>query len=351
MNTLLRTAPALLVLAFTAVSCGTMQTATAVRDDVYYVPGDEPLASTTPYQDREAPPAETEPAPKAVPQDDYYDPNSAAQYSGPGSYYDATYNDPYYYNYGRFGFNTGSSMTMGMGWQNGWSGPGWGMSMGYGWGTGSSSFGMGYGGLYDPFWNGGYVPGYGYGYPSYGWQQPYYNDPWMSGYGYGYGYGGPYMGPCGSCYSCYSPVVIGGGSGVVVGHRPSLNGRGSGIPGGGGSPTQTRSAFRDPVGLTRPAVEGRPYEPGRTTYERPTGGRLQPTTRPGRDPVTRPAERPSRLEPTTRPTRERSPDRGTFDRGNGGGSRETSPSRGGGGGDNSGGGGGGSRGGGGGRPR
>lgn len=360
MNTLLRTTPVLLVLALTAASCGTMRSVSEVRDDVYYMPGDEPVASTTPIAtpERSATP-EPEPEPKAAPQDDYYDANSAAQYAGPGSYYDMAYNDPYYYNYGRFGFNSG----VGMGWQTGWNGPGWGMSMGYGWGSGMNGWSMGlgygwggYGGFYDPFWNGGF--GYGFGYPSWAWRNPgwgWYNpawSPWYDPWYGGYGYGGPYMGPYGNCFCCYSPVIIGGGSGVVVGHRPSMSGSGMGTPGGNGTLTPSRSAVRDPISLSRPAVQERQRE-----YTRPDGQQRpvwndRPQREPSRDTWTRPAERPSRGQPATRPSRERTPDR-SFDRGGGGGGRDYTPSRdsGGGGGNSGGGSGGGSRSGGGGRPR
>lgn len=237
--------PVYLALALFAASCATMQPTASVRDDVYYMPSDpppaEPIAKNAPADV----PAEQ----NSSDADDYYDPGTAKNYEAPRNYYDMAYNDPYYYNYGRFGF--GSGMGMGMGYQTGWNGPGWGMGMGYGagypMGSGwSMSMGYGYGsGFYDP-WYGGWGNPYmnpwnrPMGYYPYG-----YYDPYMGGYG-----AGNYYGPYGNCYSCYTPVVVGGSSGVVVGHRPSVGGSGS-SQGSGASVAQPRSStFRDPVGLT-----------------------------------------------------------------------------------------------------
>ncbi len=310
-----------------------MQQAAQVRDDVYFLPSQAP----PPVAVVEETPAE-EPA---KPADDYYDAGSAAQANGTGNYYDMAYNDPYYYNYGRFGFGSG------MGWQTGWNGPGWGMGMGWGSGMGwSTSLSFGWGSPYYGGYGGWGSPygGYGYG----GWGNPYYggyspwgwNDPWNS-----YGYGN-YYGPCGNCYGCYSPIIVGGSSsGVVVGHRPSVNGSGMATAGTVG---QARASFRDPVGLNPTLESG--YSSGRS-------GRSitnTPSRQIGRPDQSfgRPAERPSGNRPaigTDRPARQRT----TPQERNGGSDRSiSSPSRSGGGG-NSGGGnsGGGSRSGGGGRPR
>lgn len=325
--------PSLLAVAVIASSCGSMRSVSEVRDDVYYMPSDHPaVASTTPV-------AYDEPAP-APPQEDYYDAKSSSQFAVNGNYYDMAYNDPYYYNYGRFGFGTG------MGYQTGWNGPGWGMGFGYGAGIGWSPgwntsiyFGYGWGNPY-PYWR----RPWGWPYYGGGWGNPWY-DPWYGGYGYGYG---PYYGPFGSCACCYSPVIIGGGSGVVVGHRPSMNGNGGGQAGGTGLPP--RAGYRDPVGLTRDVKE-----PQRTTMPDRTFERRVRSTDPVRNtwdrpsdrPVREPASRPSR-EPSVQPNRERAPQRNTnIGRERTSPSRSTSPSRGGG----SSGGSGGSRSGGGGRPR
>lgn len=346
-------ATVLLLMAVTFASCSSMQQVGEVRDDVYYMPSTAPpVASTTPMAPEEAT------AKSVSPQDDYYDDGAAKQVTGVpygGNYYDVAYNDPYYYNMGRFGFGMGVGTGMGMmGWQTGWNGPGWGM--GYGWGGGwNMSFGYGTG-WWDPYWTGRY-PYWGWNRPwgwhrPWGWGSPWY-DPW---------YGGPYMGPYGGSY-CYTPVVVGGSSGVVVGHRPSMNSGGAGSGGNGGG-TRPQMQLRDPVGLSRPAtnrVAGTvPQDRRATTAPRREENLTRPSERPmDRGSVTRPATRPpnsTREQRESRPNRtyERgtSPSRGTgVERGNGGSmDRSSSPSRGGG---NSGGGnsGGGSRGGGGGRPR
>ena len=238
--------PAYFTLALFAASCATMQPTAGVQDDIYYMPSDAPLANAGPEND---PPAKTGSGTQErseVRSDDYYDPETAKNFDD-RNYYDMAYNDPYYYNYGRFGFGGGMGMST-MGWQSGWNGPGWGMGMGYGYGypmgSGwSMSLGYGYGsGFHDP-WYGGYNPYGGYwgrpmGYSPYGFYDPYYG---------GYG-AGNYYGPYGNCYACYTPVVVGGSSGVVVGHRPSI-GSGSNNNAGSNTVTQQRM-FRDPVGLT-----------------------------------------------------------------------------------------------------
>lgn len=250
--------PIHLALAMFAASCTTMQPTAGVQDDIYYMPSDAPVASGSEGTEKAATQERSVPEKRSDEHaDDYYDPNTAQHYSD-RNYYDMAYNDPYYYNYGRFGFNSG----MGMGWQNGWSGPGWGMGMGYGYGypmgSGwSMSMSYGYGsGFYDP-WYGGYSPYGNYwgrpmGYSPYGFYDPYYG---------GYG-AGNYYGPYGSCYACYTPVVVGGSSGVVVGHRPSI---GSSSSNNSGNPVNQQRHFRDPVGLSpEPGVDGseRSYQRG-----------------------------------------------------------------------------------------
>lgn len=295
-------------------SCASTQQVGQVRDDVYYLPSAAPPVAIV-----EEPPIE-EPQ---NPADDYYDPNASSEYSGSSEFYDMTYNDPYYYNYGRFGFNAS------MGWQSGWSGPGWGMGMG--WGSG-----------YNPW----YSINFGWGSPYYpGWGYPYYGSPWgWNDPWYGYGYGG-YYGPYGPCYCCYTPIIIGGSSGVVYGHRPSVNGGGmasTNVAGNG----EVRASFRDPVGLN-PGIMQRGGILGRTDDQEMSGTKPQ-NTRPNT--ISRPAERTSGKRPSN------NNDRGSMERSNNGGSDRSgsfsSPRSIGGGGNSVGGSsGGGSRTGGGGRPR
>jgi hypothetical protein len=66
----------------------------------------------------------------------YYDPaESQRANSAYRDYYDMAYNDPYYYNYGRFGFGSGISSF----------GPSYGMGLSYGWPTSFGSMSVGYG--------------------------------------------------------------------------------------------------------------------------------------------------------------------------------------------------------------
>ncbi|MCB0791095.1 MAG: hypothetical protein H6595_00910 [Flavobacteriales bacterium] len=205
--------------------------------------------------------------------EDYYDAGEAKSYSGDRGYYDMTYNDPYYYNYGRFGFGMG----LGMG---GYSGYPYG-SMYYG-------YGSSYPGWYDPYWG-------------YGWNSPYYST-WGSSY-YGYGsywpYGGYYSGYgsyCGYGYygpgSWYNPPIYvyeggnGNGNSIYTGHRPSLTD-------GVGPGTQVAPNIQDP-GTERirlyPGTERRPYFEGRTG--RPTSA-----------PTPEDPERQRHSAPQTRPSR------------------------------------------------
>ena len=188
-------------------SCASTAPTASVRDDVYARPDREFMAAI----------------PSSGPEDDYYDPGAAKEMTEK-SYYDVAYNDPYYYNYGRFGF--GSSV--------GAVGPayGYGDPFGpYGSMYGYGSFGTGYG------WGSGWSMGIGIGFGS-----PMYDPYW------GYNGFGPYYGPWGgSCYGCYSPIVYCLPSNTVVQHRPSLS---SGNMGSGGSSTLIpRMYSRDPAGL------------------------------------------------------------------------------------------------------
>ena len=224
MNTSIRISPVVALLALTIASCGSMRTASDVRDDVYYMPSDAPLTASI----SDVPPA-SEPAPQtqeksAPPSDDYYDAETATQYA-PSNYYDMAYNDPYYYNYGRFGFNSGLTGLAGR--------------TGFGYGQNGMMIGFGYGtGMYSG-WSA--IPNYGYGGYYSGWNPygPYGNafyDPWYNGFGgyggyggyggfggyYGNPYGGfnggwgPYYGPYGNACPYYSPVIVGGSSSSVA---------------------------------------------------------------------------------------------------------------------------------------
>lgn len=307
MRTLFQTLPLIALLS----ACGSLQETASVRDDVYDVPDRTVMASKS-----AAAPAPEAPA---TSEEDYYDAGeSRSVQSDRRDFYDMTYNDPYWYNYGRFGWNNPYAWgpSVGIGYGTGWMGNGWSVGMGYGFGNPywGNSWMSGYGA-----WGGPWGGGWGYGYPYYGMGNPYY------GYGYGGGWGGPYQGPWGGCYGCYEPV--GYGNGAVYGHRPSLNGgSGNGTAGTGGNPR----GYRNPAGLvdTRPTV-GRQesFEQRVRTNTDSRNMRTQtPMGRPSRD---NGFSRPAR---TPRPaTRETTPSR-TFDgggsRGGGGGS---SPSRGGGG--------------------
>lgn len=236
MSTTTRSLPFWMLSCLLVTSCATMQPTADVRDDVYFLPSMEPTVASVVAMN----PTQEE-VPVEQPTDDYYDANTSKQLGADRSYYDMTYNDPYYYNYGRFGFGTGLA-----GYQTGWNGPGWGMGMGYGYGS------MGYGS--GNCWGSNYGNGMGWGggwnsnsYNS--WNNPYttfgscYNDPYYNN-GYGYGYGN-YQSPYGSCYSCYTPVIVGGTSNVVVSHRPAM-GSGGGMR---TSPGTSRLTLRDPIRL------------------------------------------------------------------------------------------------------
>ncbi len=268
-------------------SCGMQRTAQH-SDDVYFVPSDEPITAVAP--------STTEAPPPAAPNDDYYDANASQQYADPGGYYNMAYNDPYYYNYGRFGF--GSGLALQSGWMmNGWGNPvqwGYGTGVYSGWYGGISGFSLGWGNGYGGGWGGWNHPGWGY--------SPWYNDPWYNGWGYnGWGYGGyggygygNYYGPYGTCACCYTPVIVGGASGVVVAHRPSF---GSNAPSVGNTPRRMAS-FRDPISLSN--SERRTV--GAATPRTGTSVRTAAPARHGSTVIQRPTER----QPSQRPTIDRS---------------------------------------------
>lgn len=284
-------------------ACGTMRETVAVQDDVYDIPDRKAMAAA----------ASEQAAQQQAAKDDYYDPGESRK-SGSAyrDYYDMTYNDPYYYNYGRFGFGSGI----------GNYGPGFGMGLSYGWPTTFGSMGFGYGI--------GYGGGYGY--------NPYWGNSWMSGYGYdpygyygygnyGYGYGGygsgymyPYQGPGGGCYNCYEPTGYGS---VVYSHRPSMT---SGTSGNSFAPAPRR--MRNPASLlpTEAPLQRTIQNEGRSVTGRPAleNGRNS-GARPGSITAPRSGSKWQTRSPESRPAR-------NFDIGNG-----SSPSRSGG---NTGGGGG-----------
>ncbi len=317
MNTTLR--PALLhtLSLLLLASCGMQQTAQRT-DDVYFVPSDA-AAEARAVKPDQAPPAQ------AVPdEEDYYDEGTAQQFNG-RSYYDMAYNDPYFYNYGRFGFGSGLAF------QNGPMWDAWGRPAMWGYGSGV------YGGWFRP----GFNLSVGWGRSAFLWGMAYDLDPWMMGspwfngswgyygnwggnpWGYGgWGYGN-YFGPYGSCACCYTPIIIGGSANSMYGHRPSL---GSGASASGNTQPR-RIAYRDPIGLST--------TPNRAPGTRSSFGDVerQPTRQGGvsrstyRGKPTYPTQRPAHREPAQRPNFERqSPTRreGGFERSSGG---SASPSR------------------------
>lgn len=283
MRTLFATLPALLLL----VACGSLRETATVRDDVYDIPDRTLVASVAPV------------TPEPAKEEEYYDPGQASRYAS-GTYADRTYNDPYYYNYSRFGFGYGnfggySGMGIGMGWNSGygnnswfnsptgWYDPYWGNS----WQSGYGMYGGSpYGGYYNP-WNPGYDP-YGWGQPYYGGYSPFYGgyNPYMGGYP-------PY---CGGGY------VIGGwngsGSSVVVGHRPGMSGSAS-----FGSSSMAPRSSRTVPGLLTPALSARPER--KMTSSGPDGGtRPSPAASPDR---TFTPDRATRTTPDAKPGRKDAP--------------------------------------------
>jgi hypothetical protein len=204
----MRTTAFLPLIALVAAGCGSMQPTTLVRDDVYDIP-DRSVVAAAPAASE----ATGEPSGFV---EDYYNPADSGLYdlgtSNERSYNDITYNDPQWYNQGRFSFGVGVSS--------------WGSSYGMG-------MSYGYPGFYDPFWGNSYMSGYGaWGYPGFGgWGMSmgmYYGGFYPYG-GYPPYYGGyyPYGGYCPSCYACY-----GGFSQPTIAHRPSLSSGGGSQPGG-----------------------------------------------------------------------------------------------------------------------
>lgn len=232
-------------------ACGQLRETTAVRDDVYDIPDRQAMAAAVPQQQSGG--SGTDNA--------YYDPaESRRSGSFDRGYYDMAYNDPYYYNYGRFGFGIGSF------------GPGYGMGMSYGWPTnfGSMSIGYGYGsGMYgyNPYWTNSWMSGYGYGYDPFGYSgYGNYGYGW-GGYGMGYGSGyGPYRGPWGGCLNCYEPW---GYANTVYTHRPSMA-AGSATPAGA---TTAPRLMRNPASLIPEAPVNRSpaFDGGRAPSSRPVG--------------------------------------------------------------------------------
>jgi len=283
-------------------SCATTRDTAGLNDGVYFTPSSQPIAVATTATSEQAPTGSS---------DDYYDSKTSQELGANQDYYDMTYNDPYYYNYGRFGFNQGLN--------SGWNSMGSGIGMGMGYGFGSSfGYGNGFGGVYgNPYggFNNPWGPGYGY-----------YN-PWNSG-GYGYGgyggygnyYGGSgYYGPYGNYGSGYVPVTYGDAPRTtVVNHRPSI-GAGSRSSMDAGTRTNTRNLIGLGFGYRNEGV-------------RSTNGTYRNTgLDPARDQRYNHNERINGTRPApnrTNGTRSTFEQRGTFDNG---GSR-SSPSIGGGGG-------------------
>lgn len=319
--------PYIIILGMLLPACSTLHDTASAWDDVYDIPDRTAMASVR------AAAADESMAPRES--GDYYDPAESRRAGTDRDYYDLTYNDPYYYNYGRFGFGTGI----------GTFGPSYGMGLSYGWPTSFGSmhlyYGTGYGMYgYNPYWANSWMSGYGY-WPSYYSYDPfgYYGygryGPGWGGYGMGYG---PYYGPWGTCYGCYEPISFGGTS---YAHRPSMS-----TGQAGSTAIHAPRLGRNPVGLmpdapsNRGVGQGTPAgatRPSRTTApsmpSKGNGMDRTPATRPGTRPAA-PSTRPSRdnTRPDTRPSRNfdfnsTSPSRssgGSFG-GNGGGSRTTSP--------------------------
>lgn len=319
----------LLLLAVTLASCGTMQPVSQVRDDVYFLPSQAPV--TPPLAQKSSSP-QTE---QMAPVEDYFDAGTANELGSSRGYYDMAYNDPYYYNYGRFGFNSGFGMGgMSMGYMNGWNNPRW--SMGLGWGS-SYGWGPSYGANMHMGWGAPH---------GYGWYDPW--DPWnrwsswnnpywpgMMGYHpYNMGYGsGPYYGPYGYATDIYAPVVVGGSSNVYVGHRTSL-GSGGAPSGGIGGARPSGMIVRDPVSLdpvrreaasprTNPERQDRSIQEYRNMPSGINRNDQTPRTTPQFDRREQPRTAPSR----TAPDRQTAPRNFDQQQRSGGSDRGISPSR------------------------
>ncbi len=273
-------------------ACGSLQETAQVRDDVYDIPDRTAVASVKPM-------ATPDPEPE-ISNDDYYDPNEAKQ-ADRSNYWDQTYNDPNWYNRGRFGFGYGmnswggSGLSLGYssGWGNTWfNGPGgmynpyWGNTWqsGYGaWGSPYGYYNPWNGGIYDP-WGWNYGGGFGYNPFAYSWGPSWYGDPYCCGWGGGWGGGG------------FWPISD-GGTRHIVAHRPAMSGGG----GSGGGLNVTPRAAREISLMPRPTT--RPARQDRTTLDRTA----RPTTKP-----TETWQQPARKDRVerervreTRPTRDR----------------------------------------------
>lgn len=294
-------------------ACSTLRETAVATDDVYDVPDRSVVTQTRTAARGEA----TNEA-----NDDYYNPAESERLAQRRDYYDLTYNDPYYYNYGRFGFGAGVSSF----------GPSYGMGIGYGWPTSFGSMSVYYGsGLagYNPYWGNSWMSGYGYS--PYGYS-PY--DPFgYYGYGrYGMGYGGygmgygPYYSPWGRCFGCYEPV---GYNNIAYGHRPSMS------AGSGPAPVAapTPRMMRNPASLMPDATRNAPPRMESPANERKPQRLTAPAPRSTDHNLQRePAQRTPRQE--SRPNRNwgldsaPSPSRstgGSFGGRDGGGGRITSP--------------------------
>lgn len=294
--------PVLLLVSLVFASCAGTRSTVQHDDDVYFMPSQAPPVAA---KAAESAPA-AEPTPAAS--DDYYDEGTSQRLGTDRGYYDMAYNDPYYYNYGRFGF--------GMGWQSGWNGPGWGM--GYGWGTPGNGWGSGYGspwgtgnawGWNQPYgwgndgwgyggyngWGNGAYNGWGYGGYN-GWGNTAYN-----GWGWGnWGYYGNYWSPYGACHTCYTPIIIGGGT--YVGHRRPMNRSSS-----SGSGAYGPRAVRDPVGLSRSPMRAGFFKPVPNPARPMEAISPQERSAPQRARGTQPTERAVERKPMFEPSRERQP--------------------------------------------
>lgn len=282
----------IITLSMLLAACSTLRDTASAVDDVYDIPDRTALAEKRAAADRVAEaPRESQ---------DYYDPAESQRTGVSRDYYDMAYNDPYYYNYGRFGF----------GGNVGGFGPNMGMGLSYGWPTSFGSMGLYYGsgtGMYgyNPYWSNSWMSGYGYwpsnygyGYDPYGYYGYGNYGPGWGGYGMGYG---PYYSPLGRCYGCYEPISYGN---TVYMHRPSLSG-GSTANGD----TRAPRMGRNPASLMPSVMPGRtgqdqapqmgPIRPDRVTTPRTPSrnGTME------REPVTRPSQTtpPSRTRPQARP--------------------------------------------------
>lgn len=234
--------PIPLAMALALASCTASQSLVQHDDDVYYLPSQAEARMVAPA----VPEAQAEQPKGEGRRDDYYDPDVSQRLGAQRGYYDLAYNDPYYYNYSRFGF--------GMGWQSGWNGPGWGM--GFGWG--------------DPWVGAGY--GWGQPWPTWHWafDRPYYYSPYTfysgyipgySGWGWdGWSYYGNYWSPYGPCRTCYTGTDW-SSSRVIVGHRPSANG------GSSGSSSISRPRLARDAGSLMPGL--RPRTPVNVEQQQP----------------------------------------------------------------------------------